>query len=948
MMRRTIILILSLAMTMTGKAGDVTPEQALQQAQAFVENVGNVKSRRAVSASSLRMEGRVDGLYVFNMEENGGYVIVSDDDRTTPVLGYADSGHLDLDNMPENMKAWLQGYANEIAWIRTNNIQPAVNAASRRASVVKKPVAPLLRSQWSQDFPFNYLCPEYMPGVQADAGCVALAMAQCMYATEMRVGSTTTYTTAEIPAYKTGTRGFSIDGIPAGTPINWSKMIGNFSGDYTGEQAMAVAELMYYCGVAVEMDYAMVDNGNSGAYSSNVPDALVNYFDYSPTAKHLIRSNYSYQDWIDMMYNELSQGRPIVYGGSTETVFGHGFVCDGYATEDYFHIDWGWSGDKNGYFKLSVLDPYSELGTSNIPSAFGADQDAVIGIQKKGETGTVLEIPPHVVNLSGKFKSCSDYPTQGQNVDVFVEVQNNSNDEYDGSFYLYAYYGQTEESVYSKRVVIPAKESRVCQLSFVPEHSGEYILGLYYVKDEVKSLLAASPVFDVADGIELPTTANVELGHTLTIENVTALYDAEKNDYDIYGNTFHGKLTVTNPDPTTNFRGHYICSMKRTKPAAKEVFAFFREIVIPSGGSFDIPIDFTGMAHKDRYSLTITYFTENGWHSQEEIALFYKQPTIVTTMPDGTEIDDIPQLLDPEGTYTVPAQAVSVDLRGTGITTLNTEGCTPNTLYLFNTTDEVPAGLTNIVRFDTSSRQYTADDIRLTDGYSFASPVDLTASNITFTYHPDRWADEKGGWNTLIVPFNVTSVTADGQPIDWFRSSSDEGKQFWLKEFSGDDPDIVYFDDVASSMTANTPYLIALPGNHWGADYDLSKQTIKFIGSGEIQKSTSETLTASSYIYMGNTAQNNIENIYTLNAAGTQFELSNGNAPFRAYFKPITFAPRITALSISSNKLSVPVREVENNEPSTDIWYTIDGRRLSGKPATKGIYIVDGKKVVIK
>ena len=80
-------------------------------------------------------------------------------------------------------------------------------------------------------------------------------------------------------------------------------------------------------------------------------------------------------------------------------------------------------------------------------------------------------------------------------------------------------------------------------------------------------------------------------------------------------------------------------------------------------------------------------------------------------------------------------------------------------------------------------------------------------------------------------------------------------------------------------MTAYTPYLIGLPGDYFGPDNDLSKKTIRFIGSGDVRRTQSETLTAGNYIYMGNIAQDNTENIYTLNAAGTQFVLSNGSAP---------------------------------------------------------------------
>ena len=956
-MKRTIYLTLALMLTMVGWAGDVTPEQALQQAQAFMQRqmaTGANTRRSQQVVSSLKMEGRVGGLYVFNTDGDNGYVIVSDDDRTEAVLGYADNGHLELDNMPENMKAWLQGYADEIAWIRANNIQPAAtNAVSRRVSAVKKPIAPLVPGQWTQIAPFNNLCPEYMPGTKATAGCVAIAMAQCMYATELRVGSTTTYTTATIPSYKTRARGYVIDSIPAGTPINWSNMIPNYSNGCTKAQAKAVAELAYYCGVAVKMNYAANAAGYSGAYSKDVVDAL-KYFGYSSTARSVERDFYSYKEWINMMYNELSQGRPIYYSGSKPSYVGHAFVCDGYQPEDYFHINWGWADKNDGYFRLTVLKPGTEgIGGSYDPGGYNCKQAAIIGIQKQEETGTVLELTPNDINLSVDSLSYSANMTQGQPIDVSCVVNNNGLEEYSGTIYL-KIIDDIEDKSFEKIVccqaIIPSTESRVCQFSFVLEKPGKYYVIPYRDYDETYIIYLSKyyDVIDVKEGVveELPYSGDIELGYSVSIENEYQVYDAEKNDINVFGNTFRGKLTVINPDTTTNFKGYYNCDI--TLPGIEgKFFDFSTQIIVPAGGSYDIPIEFTGMAPADYFHINMTYLMDKGWTTWKTIAYIYNMPTIVTTMPDGTEINVRPKSLHSTA-YTVPAGAVSVDLRKTGITTLNTEGCTPNTLYLFNTTDEVPSGLTNVVLYDRDNRKFAADSITLTNDYIFSSPVDFTASHIEFTYNNNRWADEKGGWNTLILPFDVDSVTADGARIDWFRNGTKGDKQFWLKEFSGDDPDIVYFDDLSGSMTANTPYLIALPGDHWGTACDLSKKTIKFIGSGEVKRRTTEKLTAGNYIYMGNTAQDNTENIYTINAAGTQFELGNGSAPFCAYFNPISFDPNVRHLNIGCQELTLSVREVENKAPSATAWYTLDGRRLSSKPNTKGIYILNGQKYIVK
>lgn len=114
-MKRTILLFLSVMMTVIMTAGDVTPQQALQQAQKFLQQTPSGMKRSQAEVPQLKMAGRVSGLYVFNAEQNQGYVIVSNDDRTAPILGYSETGTLDPDNMPCNMRAWLQGYADEIA-----------------------------------------------------------------------------------------------------------------------------------------------------------------------------------------------------------------------------------------------------------------------------------------------------------------------------------------------------------------------------------------------------------------------------------------------------------------------------------------------------------------------------------------------------------------------------------------------------------------------------------------------------------------------------------------------------------------------------------------------------------------------------------------------------------------------------------------------------------------
>ena len=103
---------------MTGWAEQITREQALRQAQSFFSQNGKggplVAAETVMSKARKRSQQVPDYYYVFNAGEDQGYVIVSGDDRTAPILGYSYHGSFDVDKIPCNMAAWLKGYEDQI------------------------------------------------------------------------------------------------------------------------------------------------------------------------------------------------------------------------------------------------------------------------------------------------------------------------------------------------------------------------------------------------------------------------------------------------------------------------------------------------------------------------------------------------------------------------------------------------------------------------------------------------------------------------------------------------------------------------------------------------------------------------------------------------------------------------------------------------------------------
>lgn len=286
--------------------------------------------------------------YVYN-REGGGFVIVSGDVRLPAVLGYSNNGNFKVDNIPANMQLWLNNYAKEYEYLQ--KVPDAKVVA--KASVTGTKILPLLPCTWGQGWPFNKMCPE-IAGERALTGCVATAMAQVMYYHQW-------------PKTVDGVGNLEAFGK---TVISWDSMKDCFAPSAKPYSQNAVATLMKLCGYAVQMDYGV---DASSADFLLIKDALVDYFDYdAATIKQVWKSAYSSQAWKQLIYDEIKNHRPVIYSGEPYAGDGHAFVIDGYDKNDYFHVNWGWSGIDDGYFLLNSLLDYNN------------NQIAVVGIKGKG------------------------------------------------------------------------------------------------------------------------------------------------------------------------------------------------------------------------------------------------------------------------------------------------------------------------------------------------------------------------------------------------------------------------------------------------------------------------------------------------------------------------------------------------------------------------------------
>ena len=378
------LITLLLLMAVTAFSAPVDRESARLQADAFARKMGRQVSKqqdsRVHQAPAIGGQ-RATPYYVYDIDGDQGFIIVAGDDRAVPILGYTDSGHFDADQIPDNMQAWLEGYAQAIAAL--DSLPVTNNVTSVASSLVgAAPVSPLMSSQWNQAEPYNNKCP-VINGRRCPTGCVATAMSQIMYYHRWPREAT-----ASIPAYSWQDGAYSLPALPSVT-FDWNGMQDIYNGNVNGE---AVSTLMQYVGQSIHMGYAPE---SSGSMSAEVAMALPAYFGYDQNVKYISRQGYSVATWEKLVYQELAERRPVYYSGSSYGG-GHAFVADGYDGNGLFHINWGWGGWCDGYFRLSVLNPddHTGIGAGTSSDGFCMGQEIVIGIQPS--TGQPNNNKPHL------------------------------------------------------------------------------------------------------------------------------------------------------------------------------------------------------------------------------------------------------------------------------------------------------------------------------------------------------------------------------------------------------------------------------------------------------------------------------------------------------------------------------------------------------------------------
>lgn len=354
-MKKTILTLCALVMVSVAMAEPISSSKAASIAKQTLKGVALHQVQMVSSEGKARVSGfsaSAPAFYIFNSdEEEGGFAIIAGDDEFPAVLGYSTSGNIQLDRpLPDGLLAYLEFLTEYVADVQAGRVAAPRKGSSTAGTPV---VSPLLATKWGQDNPYNLLCPKAGSTV-CPVGCVATSMAQVMKFWKW-------------PEHGRGVLSYTSEGI--GTlSLNFENSVYDWDNMYntalqnakSTARKDAVSKLSYDCGIASRMQYGA---GGSGTTLLLARIALGRYLGYAASKmQHYYRDCYdgTQEQWNKMIYNELKAGRPIIYAAQSEGSgrdAGHCFVFDGYDSNGYVHVNWGWDGSSDGYYAITVLDP---------------------------------------------------------------------------------------------------------------------------------------------------------------------------------------------------------------------------------------------------------------------------------------------------------------------------------------------------------------------------------------------------------------------------------------------------------------------------------------------------------------------------------------------------------------------------------------------------------------
>jgi hypothetical protein len=283
----------------------------------------------------------------------------------------------------------------------------------------------------------------------------------------------------------------------------------------------------------------------------------------------------------------------------------------------------------------------------------------------------------------------------------------------------------------------------------------------------------------------------------------------------------------------------------------------------------------------------------------------------------------------------------------------------PNLLVYVKSDALAPRNITNVVINGVAKDIVLVD--ATTDNGNFLVPETFTAEQISYqrVFNQKTMVGVCRGWESIALPFNVQTITHEKQGAISPLGRGDSNKHFWLRRLGANG--IVQADKIE----AYVPYIIAMPNSsEYSEQFNLPGR-VTFSATNAIVPVTEErTLALSdSTIMMTSTMQRlgRSSRYYAINVGEVRGQYLEGSVferdyreirPFEAYTTHAANAPAPRFVPIDDinggNMTGIDALLVNSEEVDSEKWYDLNGRKLQKKPTQKGVYLLNGRKVVMR
>ncbi|MBR4729021.1 MAG: C10 family peptidase [Prevotella sp.] len=346
MQKKTILFIMMLTIGLIPINAKIRTKSEMQT---IASRVISVEKTEVTRGSNTLYECYSTPVLSMFTTTDGAFAVIASDDAYEAVLGYSTTKGNEMETLPDGLVWWMNAISQAIE-TKTANIM-ATDVLRVEKSGFAEEIAPLVTSTWNQGNPYNYMCPQMASKGNYPTGCVATALSQIMRYHQYPKQGQGSYTYVFRPDDGTA---YQLTANFGETIYDWDNMLDSYKSGYTDAQRDAVALLMSHCGISVNMSY---NPSGSGAYSEEATNALRTYFRYNENVRLYRRDFYSAAQWMNILYTELNNQRPVYYCGVDPNGGGHAFVIDGYDAQGLVHVNWGWGGKSDGYFDIALLNP---------------------------------------------------------------------------------------------------------------------------------------------------------------------------------------------------------------------------------------------------------------------------------------------------------------------------------------------------------------------------------------------------------------------------------------------------------------------------------------------------------------------------------------------------------------------------------------------------------------